>query len=152
MRPTANQPIVIRVSSEVGVSNGHGRIVRVVGDNLAYVGLDSGEAFAFSAKDIVHYGGQSFRRLGVHEGASVSVTSDPSVPADVSVHFDNRNAEQSDSSLVSPEVEEMINAAVKGIPAEVWEAIGLAQKTVSVQPVEYGFSHVGACDAFESRH
>lgn len=60
--------------------------------------------------------------------------------------------EEQPNSLVSPDVEKLIKAAAEQIPAEVWEAIGLAQETLPVQPVRYRFSNLGACDAFESRH
>lgn len=153
MAQTIEKPIVIRVP---GVSNARGRVVRVVGNSVAYVSLESGDSLAFSAEDIEHYGGQTFRHLGVYEGAPVWVTNNPVVESGVSVNLNRTTAvdpqAQLSRSLVNPEVEAMINAAVKEIPAEVWEAIGLAQRTVPVQPVEYAFSHVGACDAFESRH
>jgi hypothetical protein len=152
MLQTVQRTIVIRVPSEMGVSGARGQIVRVVGNSVAYVRLESGQSLAFSAEDIKRYSGQSFRRLGLEEGTPVCVTSDPTVDADVSLRLGGPHADVTDASLVNPEVEAMINAAVAEIPAEVWEAIGLAQKTLPVQPVEYGFSNVGACDAFESRH
>jgi hypothetical protein len=60
--------------------------------------------------------------------------------------------EHRESSVLTPEVMQLIHDAARGIPKEVWEAIGLAQKMIPSQSVEYRFSNVGACDAFESRH
>jgi hypothetical protein len=58
-----------------------GKIVRVVGDSMAYVKTLSGDAFAFSAEDIQGYHGEPLRDLGVLPGAQVELTRTSFSPA-----------------------------------------------------------------------
>jgi len=84
MPATLEKPIVIYVP---GIADARGRIVRVVGNSVAYVSLESGDSLAFSAEDIDHYAGESFRNLGLFEGAPVSVTADPNTPSEISIQL-----------------------------------------------------------------
>jgi hypothetical protein len=71
--------ITIHVPVARGVEHEEqGKIVRVVGNSIAYVNLPSGHSFAFSADDIERYSGQTLNSIGVREGAAVRVMPDPS--------------------------------------------------------------------------
>lgn len=122
---------MIHVSGKIGVSNARGRIARVVGDSVAYVNLESGDSLAFSAEDIDHSGGQTFRRLGVYKGASVRVTSDPAVESDVSVHLGESVTKLIDDD--QRKLEELIAKAMEqpGVK-EVMKVYGEWQETSEV--------------------
>jgi len=84
--PATKKFIRIYVPSKTGVSREeNGKIVRVVGNSMAYVNLPSGRSFAFSSDDIEEYSGQTLSSLGVREGAPVHVTPDAHSDSHISV-------------------------------------------------------------------
>jgi len=140
MPQTIDKPIVIHISGKVGVSSARGRISRVVGNSMAYVDLDSGDSLAFSAEDIDNYGGQSFRRLGVYEGAPVRVTNDPRVTSRISIHLKDAPTESLDNDQL--QLEQLIAKALEqpGVK-EVMQVYGQWHQTTELTATLQSFEN-----------